>query len=149
MSDVARTVLIVTNDLDFSGQVSEHLLRAGVRTIRFARFANALELTQRLAPELVLIHAPREHVAAGWACYQMIQSDTTLRSIVALISVPASALIEHAAAAPAQALAATHRARSNMLTAQISALLTVALPARLAAGSQPSEHAFPIGRDDV
>src|SRR5689334_18801890 len=87
MSDVARTVLIVTNDLDFSSQVSDLMLRAGVRTIRFAQFANALELAQMLAPDLVLVHSPREHMAAGWACYQMIQSDAALRSIVALISV--------------------------------------------------------------
>src|SRR5689334_15861492 len=96
LSDVARTVLIVTNDLDFSGQVSDLMLRAGVQTICFAQFANALQLTQILAPDLVLIHAPREHSAAGWACYQMIQSDATLGSAVALISMPASAPLERA-----------------------------------------------------
>jgi DNA-binding response OmpR family regulator len=139
----------VTDNPSFSGQVSELMLRAGVRTIRFAQIADALELARTITPDLVLVHVPRDNIEASWACYQALQGDARLGSIPVLIYAPPTTLAERAVGSPAQGLAAAQMAESDMLMARIHWLLGVALPAWQRADMRASEHAFPTGRDDM
>jgi len=96
MSDEARTVLIVTDDPGFLGQVSELMLRAGVHTLRFAPTEEALKLTHALMPDLVLIHMAPNGRDAGHTCYELLQSDAALACIPMLLYAPPAVLAERA-----------------------------------------------------
>jgi len=149
MSDEARTVLIVTDDPRFSGQVSEQLLRAGIRTIRFAPTQEALKLTHSFMPDLVLIHMARSGSDAAYACYELLQSDSALACIPMLLYTPPSVLAERAISAPATSAAPNWLNRADILIGQISPLFGVASATWLSATCEPNEYPFPSGRDDL
>lgn len=88
MSEAARTILIVTDDLIFSSQISELMLRAGARTLRFASSCDALEVARGLTPNFVLLHVPSEQLAAGWECYAALRSDRAIATIPILLYTP-------------------------------------------------------------
>jgi ActR/RegA family two-component response regulator len=149
MSDGARTVLIVTDDPCFSALISELMLRAGVQTIRFAQTHEALKLTRHFRPALVLIHMARGNTDAGYACYEMIQSDAALAHISLLLYTQPIALAKHAMNTPAARQSTDQLNLSDMLIAQITPLLGV-LPTRWQhTDASLNEYAFPRGRDDL
>jgi len=88
MSDTPRTILIVADDPVFSGHISELLLRAGVRAVRFASSRDALEVIRANAPNMVLLQMPREQLESGWNCYMTLRSETALSAIPILIYTP-------------------------------------------------------------
>src|SRR5215213_2636853 len=149
MSDEARTVLIVTDDPGFSGQVSEQMLRAGVHTIRFAPTQEALKLTHAFMPDLVLIHMARRGRDAGHACYELLQSDSALACIPMLLYAPPIVQAERAVGAPATSAAPDWLNGADMLIGQISPLLGVASATWQRANRESNEYRFPIGRDDL
>jgi len=149
MSDEARTVLIVTDDPGFSGQVSEQMLRAGVHTIRFAATQEALKLTHAFMPDLVLIHMARSGSNACHACYELLQSDSALACIPMLLYAPPARLAERAVGAPATSVSADWLNGADMLIGQISPLLGLASAAWPDANRESNEYRFPIGRDDL
>jgi CheY-like chemotaxis protein len=149
MSDEARTVLIVTDDPGFSGQVSELMLRAGVHTIRFAPTQEALKLTRHFMPDLVLVHMPRGCLAIGWECYHMIQSDATLTAIPILFYASPGLLAERAVGAPTERHIGDRLAVPDRLIGQISPLLGIASATWQSTNRESNECQFPIGRDDL
>ena len=149
MSNEAQTVLIVTDDPSFCALVSELMLRAGVRTIRFAHPQEALELTRRVMPDLVLIHIARGGTDAGHASYEILASDPALASTPMLLYAPPVMLAERAVGAPATYLAADQLNGATMLIGQISTLLGIAPPRWQRADPGSNDYAFPIGRDDL
>jgi CheY-like chemotaxis protein len=148
MSDEARTVLIVTDDPGFSGQISELVLRACVHTIRFAPTEEALKLTHAFMPDLVLIHMTRSARDAGHACYALLQSDAALACIPMLYA-PPTVLAERAIGAPATSASHDWLNEADMLIGQISPLLGVAPALRQSTNRGVNEYRFPIGRDDL
>jgi CheY-like chemotaxis protein len=149
MSDAARMVLVVTDDPNFSGQVSELMLRAGVRTLRFSQTRQALELTRNLAPDLVLVHIPRTRMDTGWTCYEMLQSDSTIASIPMLFYAPPAAPVQSIGGAPSDGRCANPFTASDMLIAQISSLMRTAPSICYPAYAESVEERFPTGRDDL
>jgi len=149
MSDEARTVLIVTDDPGFSGQVSEQMLRAGLQTIRFASTQEALKQTHACMPDLVLIHMARTGSHAGYTCYELLQSDSALACIPMLLYTPPIVLAERAVGAPATSASPNWRNPADTLIGQISPLLGVASAPWPSANPEPNEYRFPIGRDDL
>jgi CheY-like chemotaxis protein len=149
MSDEARTVLIVTDDPGFSGQVSEQMLRAGVQTIRFAPTQEALKLTHAFMPDLVLVHMARSGSNAGQACYELLQSDSALACIPMLLYAPPIVLAERAISAPATSASPDWLNGADMLIGQISPLLGAASAPWQSANRESNEYPFPIGRDDL
>jgi CheY-like chemotaxis protein len=149
MSDEARTVLIVTDDPGFSGQVSELMLRAGVHTIRFAPTQEALKLTRHFMPDLVLVHMPRGCLAIGWECYHMIQSDATLTAIPILFYASPGLLAERAVGAPTERHIGDRLAVPDRLIGQISPLLGIASAPWQSTNREANECQLPIGRDDL
>ena len=149
MSDEARTVLIVTDDPGFSGQVSELMLRAGVHTIRFAPTKEALKRTHACMPDLVLIHMTRSAGDAGQACYALLQSDAALACIPMLLYAPPTVLAEHAIGAPAASAAPDWLNEADMLIGQISPLLGVASATWQRTNRESNNYALPLGRDDL
>ena len=149
MSDEARTVLIVTDDPGFSGQVSEQMLRAGVHTIRFAPTQEALKLTHAFMPDQVLIHMARSGSNAGQACYELLQSDSALACIPMLLYAPPTVLAERAVGAPATSASPDWLNGADMLIGQISPLLGVASAAWQNTNHTSNNYALPLGRDDL
>jgi CheY-like chemotaxis protein len=128
MSEEARTVLVITDDRSFSALISEHMLRAGVQTIRFAQTHEALTLTHDLLPNLVLILMTRDGSNLGQECYAMIRSDPALAGIPILLYV--APLAERAVGASAAPQSIDGTQAPDRLIRQISALLGLA-PARV------------------
>jgi len=149
MSDEARTVLIVTDDPGFSGQVSEQMLRAGVHSIRFAPAQEALKLTHACMPDLVLIHMARSGSDAGHACYTLLQSDAALACIPMLLYVPPIVLAERAVGAPATSASPDGLNGADRLIGQISPVLGAASAMWPSAYREANEYRFPSGRDDL
>jgi len=149
MSDEARMVLIVTDDPGFSGQISELMLRAGVRTLRFAPTQEALKLTHACMPDLVLIHMTRSAGDAGHTCYALLQSDSALACIPMLLYAPPSVLAERAVGAPATSASSDWLNRADMLIGQISPLLGVASATWQRTNHKSNNYALPLGRDDL
>ena len=149
MSDEARTVLIVTDDPAFSGQVSEQMLRAGVHTIRFAPTQEALKLTHAFMPDLILVHMARSGRDAGQACYALLQSDSALACIPMLLYAPPIVLAERAVGAPATSASPDWLNGADRLIGQLSPLLGVASATWQSANCESNEYRFPIGRDDL
>jgi CheY-like chemotaxis protein len=149
MSDEARTVLIVTDDPGFSGQVSEQMLRAGVQTIRFAQTQEALKLTHALMPDLVLVHMVRSGSNAGHACYALLQSDVELACIPMLLYTPPIVLAERAVGAPATSPSLDWLNGADMLIGQLSPLLGVASATWQRTNRESNNYALPLGRDDL
>ena len=149
IGDQARTVLIVTDDSSFSALVSEQMLQADVRTLRFARSQEALNLARTLSPTLVLVHMPRGCLDAGWDCYHMLQSDSALAAIPILFYAPSQVLAERAVGAPADSQPADRLDLSDTLVGQISLLLGIPAPRKQHASVVLSEQPFLSGRDDL
>jgi CheY-like chemotaxis protein len=126
MSSEARTVLIVTDDPSFSALVSDLMLRAGIRTIHFARNQEALKLTRQLMPDLVLIHRRRDGIDLGHACYEILTSDSKIACIPILLYTSPLALGERAVGAPATSTSTDRLNAANVLIGQISTVLGVA-----------------------
>src|SRR5215217_2017614 len=149
MSDEARTVLIVTDDSGFSGQISEVMLRAGVHTIRFAPTEEALKLTHAFMPDLVLIHMAHSARDAGQACYALLQSDAALACIPMLLYAPPTVLAERAVGTPATSASSDWLNRADMLIGQLRPLLGVASAAWQNTNHTSNNYALPLGRDDL
>jgi len=149
MSAEARTVLIVTDDPGFSGQVSEQMLRAGVQTIRFAPTHEALKLTHAFMPDLVLIHMARYDSDAGHACYALLQSDATLAGIPMLLYAPPIVLAERMVGAPVARVSPDWLNGADRLIGQISPLLGPASATWQPANRELNNYALPLGRDDL
>jgi CheY-like chemotaxis protein len=149
MSSAARTVLIVTDYPSFSAPVSELMLRAGVQTIRFTQTQEALNLTRHLMPDLVLIHIARDGTDAGYACYEILASDSALASIPMLLYAPPVALRERAVGATATGVSTDRLNGANMLLGKISTLLGIAPLAWQRTGPGSNDYGLPIGRDDL
>jgi CheY-like chemotaxis protein len=148
MSDAARTILVVTDDPCFSSQLSEFLLRAGIRTVCFARTPEALERACALLPDQILLHIPREQLDAGWACSALLQAHPKLASIPVLLYTP-PCLTRHAVGSPTGGLFGEHLTASDLLTAQMSSLLGGTRPVQQRVAMAPIQQAFPHGRDDL
>jgi CheY-like chemotaxis protein len=143
MSNAARTILIVTDDPTFSGEVTEVMLRAGVRKVRFASSHEALDLARVIAPDLVLLHVPSEQIEAGWGCYAMLRADATTSTIPVLMYAPSCELeraVGEAAAAPL--------VPADRLLAQVSMLIGGSARQRIRNDDDFAER-FPTGRDDL
>jgi CheY-like chemotaxis protein len=149
MSDEARTVLVVSDDPCFSGQVSEFMLQVGIGTIRFTRTREALERARDLAPDLVLVHIPRGRLDPAWACYELLQSDSRIASIPVLLYAPPRALAQRAVGPPNRRPSVDQPAVSDMLIAQINSLIETGPSISDRAYAEPAEQRFPIGRDDL
>jgi CheY-like chemotaxis protein len=146
MDDTLGSVLVVTDEPAFSGQLSELILRAGVQTVAFTRTAQALERTRHAHPALILLHIPNAHLPAGVACYTQLQSDALTAAIPMLMYTPAAVLLERAVGAADQ-LADTERpAGSDVLIAQ---LVRRILLARQPIEPATTEQAMPHGREDL
>jgi CheY-like chemotaxis protein len=149
MSDAARTILVVTDDSYFSSQLSEFLLRGGIRTVCFARTPEALERACDLLPDQILLHIPREHLDAGWACSALLQAHPKLASIPVLLYTPPCGVTRCAAGSPAGGLIGEHLTASDLLTAQMSSLFGGTRPVQPHVAMAPLQQAFPHGRDDL
>jgi CheY-like chemotaxis protein len=148
MSDEARTVLIVTDDPGFSGQVSELMLRAGVHTLCFAGTSDALQRARKLAPHLIMVHIPRDRMSAGWECYQLLQSDASIAAIPVLIYTPPQVLAERVVGAPYQPAPDDPLGFADLLAARLGPLIGAPLAWRR--GERAAhEQALPTGRDDL
>jgi DNA-binding NarL/FixJ family response regulator len=144
MSDAARTILIVTDDPIFSGEVAELMLRAGVRKVRFAGSHEALDLTRAIAPDLVLLHMPSGQMELGWGCYTMLRADATTAAIPVLMYAPPCELER----AVGEAALAPPLVSTDWLPAQVSMLVGGSARSRMRADDDVAER-FPTGRDDL
>lgn len=143
MSDEARTILIVTDDLAFSGQVSELMLRAGARKVQFAGSRDALDMTRAVAPDLVLLHVPHERGETSWDCYATLRADTTTSSIpVVLYAPPREQERAVGAAAPEPP------GQPDRFLAQMSMLMGGSARQQRRLDDGVAER-FPTGRDDL
>jgi CheY-like chemotaxis protein len=149
MSDEARTVLVVTDDPCFSGQLSELMLRSGVPTLCFAQTQQALERAHDLVPDVILIHVPRARMDTAWACFELLQSDSTIASIPVLLYAPPVALAQRVVGAPEGGSSADSLAASDRFIAQLSSLIGTGRSICYPADAEPAEKRFPIGRDDL
>ena len=148
MSDEARMVLIVTDDPCFSGQVSELMLRAGVHTLCFAGTSDALPRARKLAPDLIVVHIPRDRMSAGWECYQLLQSDASIAAIPVLIYTPPQVLAERVVGAPNRPSLDDPQGFADLLTARLGPL--IGTPLAWPRGDTASyEQTLPTGRDDL
>src|SRR4051812_17943291 len=118
------------------------MLRAGLRTIRYASTQEALKLTHSCMPDLVLIHMARTGSNAGYTCYELLQSDSALACIPMLLYTPPIVLSERAIGAPATSASPNWGNRADTLVGQISPLLGVASAAWPSAIPESNEYRF-------
>jgi DNA-binding response OmpR family regulator len=143
MSDAARTILIVTDDQAFSAPISELMLRAGARTLRFASSRDALDMTRAIAPDLVLLHVPSEQLKTEWAAYAGLWADMATSAIPILMYT--QQFEQERAVGAAAPYMPEH---SDQILARMSMLVS---------GSGRNKHRpddgyiqqFPTGRDDL
>ena len=75
MSITGSVIMVVSDHKRFSGWVTELLLRAGVRAIRFAKSTEASAQIQEYPPDLVILHVPQDQHGPAWQAYQTLQRD--------------------------------------------------------------------------
>ncbi len=142
------TIVVATDDARFFDRLTELLLRADMRTIRFARCDDATAVICDLLPDLVILHVPREQLHIGWECCEQLQLNPQTAAIPVLVYAP---FTPPGAGPDAQdGSPDTTSAAADSLLTRMSALIASTEHAPPTEDSTTDlSDALPLGRDDL
>jgi response regulator RpfG family c-di-GMP phosphodiesterase len=141
------TIVVATDDARFSDRLTELLLRADVRTIRFARCDDAVVVIRDLLPDMVILHVPREQLHIGWECCEQLQLNPQTAAIPVLVYAP---FTPPSAGQDGRDGGSDTTSAADSLLTRMTALIAPAEQAPPAEDSTPDlSDALPLGRNDL
>lgn len=143
--EAEQSVLIVSDEPVFSGQLSEMLLRVGVPSLVFVSSAQAMERVHQVLPTLILLHATNAYLSRGITCYQQLQSDPIASAIPTLFYTPALVLSEREVGAAPQKT--EQHIESDVLVARF--VESILLARQRIEPEADMVQTMPHGRDDL